>query len=179
MKLAYVFAIGAVLLAGCKKPGTSVSQQAAEPGPVGLIDQWQLWYVDNNGYTREQTETSDWWQARVQGSNGTTLIAECNGNDPTAFNLSIEQRQGRFTAMTAPFAIEVLSARSGSFFREASSGVADISAPFPIDYEASLGLSAAMRKGNEIVFIFQGEQPVRYSLRGSSRIMNQMGCDQI
>jgi hypothetical protein len=91
----------------------------------------------------------------------------------------MEQRQGRFTAMTTPFAIEVLSARSGSFFRETSPGVADISAPFPIDYEASLGLSAAMRKGNEIVFIFQGKQPVRYSLRGSSRIMNEMGCDRV
>lgn len=179
MKFSFSFAAVALLLAGCHPLGSTNGGPAAEPGPIGLTEQWQLWHVGGDGYTREPTETSDWSQARVQGSGATTLIAECNGNDPTAFNLSIEQRRGRFVDMTNPFAIEVLSVRSGSFFREESPGVRDTSAPFPIDYEATRDLSVAMRKGSEIVFIFQNREPMRYSLRGSSKIMSQMSCDNV
>ena len=176
MKMKLVALCLAIALAACQNAGPTVDQTAAKPGPIGQTDKWQIWYV-GDAYTLEETETSDWWQARVQGTAQTTLIAECNGNDPTAFNLSIEQRQGRFLGMTQPFAIEVLSTQDGSFFREETPGVPDTTAPFPVAYEASKDLSAAMRDGNEIVLIFQDLPPYRYSLRGSARIMDRMSCD--
>ena len=180
MRLVFLALAAAMLLGGCKASDLTSklsSSSGYKPGPIGDTGRWQLWYVGNEGYTLEPTPTSDAVEARVQGTDRSTLIAACNGNDPTAFLLAIETRGEKFQGLTQPFEIEVLS-DGRRLYRDQPEGVADNGQAFPNDYEAPLRLSRAMRAGSDIILRFAEVGEYKYTLRGSSKIMNQMACDR-
>ena len=180
MRLAVLALAAATLLGACKASDLTnklPTSSGYKPGPIGDTGRWQLWHVGNDGYTLAPTPTSDAFEGRVQGTDRTTLIAACNGNDPTAFLLAIETRGEKFQGLTQPFEVEVLSGKR-RIYRDQPEGVADNGQPYPHDYEAPLRLSRAMRAGSDIVLRFAGTGEYKYTLRGSSKIMNEMGCDR-
>jgi hypothetical protein len=169
MKVGFAVLGAALFVGACQTTGTT--GQSVQQGPVGQTDRWEFWYVGGDGYTRAPTDTTDWSQGRVQGTDGTTLVVDCNGNDPTAFVLLIEGGARGYDGMAGPFGIEV-RAGGRTILREDHPGVVGNR-----NFEASKRLSAAMRKGSNIEMTFADGSSVDYTLRGSSRIMNMLGCE--
>ena len=93
-----------IALAACQPASnTKTSTQ-----PQNTSQAWEHWYVDANGLTKTETSTTDWQLARVAGSNNTTLVVQCNGNDPTGYHVNIEKSGNpNYPAMARPYEIEV------------------------------------------------------------------------
>lgn len=165
--------VGALAAITACQPATTTTTQTAPPANTQA---WEHWYVDANGLTKTITDTTDWQTGRVGGPNGTTLVVECNGNDPTAFEVWIEHGQpakGDYPPMAKPYDIEVFS-RGNRIFAQAWRAENRNGA---FIHTATTDFASAMRQGSYMVFKFQDAEPHRYTLKGSARVIDQLSCD--
>lgn len=165
--------VGVLTLVAACQPAPAPKAPAA---PTNTTQAWEHWYVDANGLTKTETDTTDWQLGRASGPNGTTLVVECNGNDPTAFEVSIEHGQpprADYLPMAKPYDIEVYSRGQRIFVEDWRAENRDGT----FIHTATTGFASAMRQGSYMVFKFLEAEPHRYTLKGSARVIDRLGCD--
>lgn len=173
-----------LLAAGCQPQETAPVVTPAPDVPRGSLDQWEHWYSGSDGFTRTYTDQTDWQQARVQGTGGTTLVTECNGQDPDGYFLSIEYGPGRlsdFPGFESAFQIRVF--RSGEVLHTELGNIRPwegaAGSPAEYDHIVSPALAEALKRGSEVVFDFQSGEPHRYTLAGSANVMDDLACEGV
>ncbi|MEM9059878.1 MAG: hypothetical protein AAGD13_05400 [Pseudomonadota bacterium] len=160
------------ILAACQP----TAQGPVRASPPTNAQEWQFWFIDTDGYTAVETDTTDWSEGRISGTLGTTLVADCNGQDPTAFVLSIEYGdKGAFdyAPMTRPYTILVKS--GGTIVRSEDRRPSTHRGAH--GHEVSTQLASALRSGSEVTFQFQNAEPHVYTLKRSAAVMDRLGCD--
>jgi len=169
-----VVLIGALAALAACQPATTGPTTTTQTQPQNSSQAWEHWYSDANGLTKTETSTTDWQLARVAGPNNTTLVVQCNGNDPTGYHVSIENAgEANYPPMAKPYDIEVFS-RNRSIFVESRRPAPDSSGYV---HSATTDFASAMRQGSYMVFKFQGAEALRFTLKGSARVMDRLNCD--
>lgn len=161
------------VLAACQPVATT----SEGTKPLDDASQWQHWFIDASGKrSAVESDTVDWSEGRVGGTGNTTMVLDCNGQDPTAFVISIESGTDgsiEYEPMTQPYVIKVRSGRRISFTETRRPG----SHRGAHGHEATSRLAQALRDGSEVTFEFQQAPPHSYTLKGSAIVMDRLQCD--
>ena len=151
--------------------------------PPATADRWTIRYNDGAGNPTLATGEIAWVEAVVGSKDGINLVADCRGRKTgTGLNLSLERDRLPRDAFLGD-AVNLTARVRGreKTIRRESIGTVPFDG-FGVDrsggylFKASDRLVRAMRGGSSIVFEGPALDAVRFTLNGSSKALQELGC---